>query len=109
MTRCYNIILCAHPLNARQIQRVLGNERSLLLAIEDITERKRLEAEKARLETQNRQLNKAESLGRMSGAIARNPFFKILKVDNMENSTPKSSPRYSAHFSLTFHLISSTV
>jgi PAS domain S-box-containing protein len=57
-------------LNARQIQRVLGNERILLLAIEDITERKRLEAEKARLETQNRQLNKAESLGRMSGAIA---------------------------------------
>ena len=30
-------------LNARQIQRVLGKERIILLAIEDITERKRLE------------------------------------------------------------------
>ncbi len=57
-------------LNARQIQRVSGNERILLLAIEDITERKLLEAEKARLEEQNQQLQKAESLGRMSGAIA---------------------------------------
>ena len=32
--------------------------------------RKRLEAEKAKLEEQNRQLQKAESLGRMSGSIA---------------------------------------
>jgi PAS domain S-box-containing protein len=32
--------------------------------------RKRLEAEKAKLEDQNRQLQKAESLGRMSGSIA---------------------------------------
>ena len=38
----------------------------------DITERKRLEAEKAQLETQNRQLQKAESLSRMAGAIAHN-------------------------------------
>ena len=36
----------------------------------DITERKRVEAEKAELEVQNRQLQKAESLGRMAGAIA---------------------------------------
>jgi two-component system cell cycle sensor histidine kinase/response regulator CckA len=36
----------------------------------DITERKRAEAEKARLEAQNRQLQKSESLGRMAGAIA---------------------------------------
>jgi len=38
--------------------------------IRDITDRKRAEAEKAKLETQNRQLQKAESLGRMAGAIA---------------------------------------
>ena len=36
----------------------------------DITERKRMEAEKVKLEEQNRQLQKAESLGRMSGSIA---------------------------------------
>jgi PAS domain S-box-containing protein len=36
----------------------------------DITERKHAEVEKAELEAQNRQLQKAESLGRMAGAIA---------------------------------------
>jgi len=36
----------------------------------DITERKTAEAEKAALEAQTRQLQKAESLGRMAGAIA---------------------------------------
>jgi len=38
--------------------------------VHDITERKRIEAEKAQLEAQNRQLQKAESLGRMAAAIA---------------------------------------
>jgi PAS domain S-box-containing protein len=38
--------------------------------IHDITDRKRAEAEKAELEAQNRQLQKAESLARMAGAIA---------------------------------------
>ncbi|MBU2622900.1 MAG: response regulator [Proteobacteria bacterium] len=37
---------------------------------EDITERKRAEEEKEKLEAQNRQLQKTESLGRMAGAIA---------------------------------------
>ncbi|MCX5809739.1 MAG: PAS domain S-box protein, partial [Proteobacteria bacterium] len=36
----------------------------------DITERKRAEADKEKLEALNRQLQKAESLGRMAGAIA---------------------------------------
>ncbi|MEI7729463.1 MAG: PAS domain S-box protein [Verrucomicrobiota bacterium] len=36
----------------------------------NITERKQAEAERERLETQTRQLQKAESLGRMAGAIA---------------------------------------
>ena len=36
----------------------------------DITERKRVEEEKARLQSQTWQLQKAESLGRMAGAIA---------------------------------------
>jgi nitrogen-specific signal transduction histidine kinase/CheY-like chemotaxis protein len=40
--------------------------------MQDITERKKIEAEKVQLETLNRQLQKAESLGRMAGAIAHN-------------------------------------
>ncbi|MGD9973297.1 MAG: response regulator, partial [Desulfatirhabdiaceae bacterium] len=38
--------------------------------IRDITDRKRDETERAKLEAQNKQLQKAESLGRMAGAIA---------------------------------------
>jgi two-component system, cell cycle sensor histidine kinase and response regulator CckA len=38
--------------------------------VSDITERKLEEEEKAKLEVQNRQLQKAEGLGRMAGAIA---------------------------------------
>ncbi len=38
--------------------------------IRDITQRKRAEEEKAKLEALNQQLQKAESLGRMAGAIA---------------------------------------
>ena len=43
-----------------------------LALMQDITERKKIEAEKAHLETLNRQLQKAESLGLMAGAIAHN-------------------------------------
>jgi two-component system cell cycle sensor histidine kinase/response regulator CckA len=41
-----------------------------ITAIRDITDRKRAETQKAKLEAQNRQVQKAESLGRMAGAIA---------------------------------------
>ena len=57
-------------LNARQIFRKNISSHIILLAMEDITERKLAETEKARLEVLNRQLQKAESLGRMAGAIA---------------------------------------
>ena len=43
---------------------------NLIVTFKDITDRKRSEAQKAKLETQNRYLQKAESLGRMAGAIA---------------------------------------
>ena len=42
----------------------------MVVIVRDITERKQAEAERERLEAQNRQLQKAESLGRMAGAIA---------------------------------------
>jgi PAS domain S-box-containing protein len=53
---------------------VYRNERDEVLGVlvtaRDVTERKRVEEEKARLEIRNRQLLKSESLGRMAGAIA---------------------------------------
>lgn len=57
-------------LNARQIFRENIGSHIILLAMEDITERKLAEKEKAKLEAQNRQLQKAESLSVMAGAIA---------------------------------------
>jgi nitrogen-specific signal transduction histidine kinase/CheY-like chemotaxis protein len=42
----------------------------MVFIVRDITDRKRAEADRAILESQNRQLQKAESLGRMAGAIA---------------------------------------
>ena len=46
----------------------------------DLTERKQLEREKADLESQNRQLQKAESLGRMAGSIAHHFNNKLQSV-----------------------------
>jgi two-component system cell cycle sensor histidine kinase/response regulator CckA len=42
----------------------------VISVMRDITDRKRVEAEKAELEVRNHQLQKVESLGRMAGAIA---------------------------------------
>ena len=50
-------------LNARQIERGKGEERIILLAIEDITERKRLEKDLLRVQ-------KLESVGLLAGGIA---------------------------------------
>ena len=49
---------------------VSGQPLASIGIVRDITDRKRDETEKAKLEAQNRQLQKAESLGRMAGAIA---------------------------------------
>ena len=48
--------------------------------LSDITERKRAEEELANLETQNRQLQKSESLGRMAGAIAHHFNNQLMAV-----------------------------
>jgi predicted ATPase/signal transduction histidine kinase/CheY-like chemotaxis protein len=47
-----------------------GKALRMVGTLSDISDRKLLEAEKAKLEEQNRQLQKGESLGRMAGAIA---------------------------------------
>ena len=49
-----------------------GQQRTFLAVIFDITKRKHLEEEKAEVEAKYHQLQKAESLGRMAGAIAHN-------------------------------------
>src|SRR4030043_449465 len=79
-------------LNARQIQRVSGKERIILLAIEDITERKEIEAglEKTRKELEVIKKNadegskKAESVINTGGEplIALDQDLRVVKVSN---------------------------
>jgi two-component system, cell cycle sensor histidine kinase and response regulator CckA len=67
--RCQDGSIGYHNFSATPIRhgdRIVGLEGFLI----DITDRKRMEAEKTDLEAQNRQLQKAESLSRMAGAIA---------------------------------------
>jgi PAS domain S-box-containing protein len=47
-----------------------GQPVSMVFVVRDISERKRVEKKNAKLEAENRQLQKAESLGMMAGAIA---------------------------------------
>ncbi len=54
-------------------RRYKDNQGKLIMlrgTVQDVTERKQAEAEQAKLEAQNRHLQKSESLGRMAGAIA---------------------------------------
>ena len=47
-----------------------GQAVKMVFIVRDISERRKAEAERAALESRNRQLQKSESLGRMAGAIA---------------------------------------
>ena len=57
-------------LSIKCLRREDGSVDHFMVMVSDVTERKRAQAEKEKLEFQNRQLQKAESLGRMAGAIA---------------------------------------
>jgi two-component system, cell cycle sensor histidine kinase and response regulator CckA len=56
--------------NSEFIRDAAGLPTGMVVIVRDITERKQAEAAREKLEVQNRQLQKAESLSRMAGAIA---------------------------------------
>ena len=88
-------------LNARQIQRVSGKEKIILLAIEDITERRQLEATKEILDAKNLQLQKTESLSRMAASIAHLFNNKLgVVIGNLELAMLEVSKEGSLHESL---------
>jgi PAS domain S-box-containing protein len=56
--------------NSEFIRNHEGTPTGMVFIVRNITERKHAEAEREKLEAQNRQLQKSESLGRMAGAVA---------------------------------------
>jgi len=56
--------------NSEFIRDKAGTPTGMVVIVRDISERKQVEADQLKLELQNQQLQKSESLGRMAGAIA---------------------------------------
>ncbi len=71
----------------------IQSRHGMLFIIRDITERKRAEAERIKLEHQLQQARKAESLGRMAGAIAHHFNNKLMAVmGNLELALIHAGP-----------------
>lgn len=78
--------------NSGLINGAHGQPVKMVFVVRDISERKRAEAERAELESRNRQLVKAESLGRMAGAIAHhfnNQLQSVLGNLELARQAPK--------------------
>jgi len=80
-------------LNARQIEQGMGKERIILLAIEDITERKQAEEEKERLQSLLQQSQKIEAIGTLTGGIAHdyNNLMSII-MGNLSMAIEEAEP-----------------
>lgn len=79
-----------------------GGQNHLLLCLNDITARKRAEAEREKLEVINRQLHKFESMGRMAAAIAHHFNNKLSAVImNLEMAKHELPPAADLSVSLT--------
>ena len=82
--------------NSDFIRNKAGLPTGMVVIVRDITERKLAEAERSRLETQNWQLQKSESLGRMAGAIAHNfnnQLQAVMMSLELAMSAPADSPK----------------
>ncbi len=83
--------------NSEFIRDAAGLPTGMVVIVRDITERKRAELERERLEAQNRQLQKAESLSRMAGAIAHHFNNQLHAVIGNLDLTLDEMPPGAAH------------
>ena len=88
--------------NSEFIRDAAGSPTGMVIIVRDITDRKRAEAETEKLKSQNQQLQKAESLGCMAGAVAHifNNQLAVV-VGNLEMAMLDLAPNSEAVQSLT--------